>query len=140
MADKSTGKSQKRKIVTVRERTEQTNNAAPKSRKVARTAKAISTPFRILGRGLRKVLYPLRFLLRPFKTRPMRFIGRILSKVLLFSYFAGAWKELRLVTWPGRRETRQLTFAVFVFAFVFGLIITIVDFGLDKIFKRIILQ
>lgn len=140
MAEKSKGKSQKRKIVTVRERTEQTNNAQPKSRHIARTAKAVSTPFRLLGRGLKIVLNPFRFLLRPFKTRPMRFVGRVLSKVLLVSYFAGAWKELRLVTWPGRRETRQLTLAVFAFAFVFGLIITIVDFGLDKVFKRIILQ
>ena len=140
MADKTEGKSQKRKIVTVRERTEQTNNARPKSRHVARTAKAVSTPFRILGRGLKKVLYPFRFVLRPFKTRPARFVGRILSKVLLFSYFAGAWKEVRQVSWPGRRETRQLTLAVFAFAFVFGLIITITDYGLDKIFKKVILK
>ena len=140
MADKSGGKSQKRKIVTVRERTEQTNNARPKSRHVTKTAKAVSTPFRVLGRGLKKILRPFQFLLRPFKTRPLRFVGRVLSKVLLFSYFAGAWKELKQVSWPNRRETRQLTLAVFAFAFVFGLIITLTDYGLDKIFKKVILK
>jgi hypothetical protein len=50
-----------------------------------------------------------------------------------------AWKELRQVTWPGRKETRQLTLAVFVFATVFGLMVTLTDYGLDKVFKKVIL-
>ncbi len=140
MAESKKSKTKKRKLVTVRERTEQTNNTQPKSRKVRRTAGFILKPVKFLGRMLAKILRPFRFLLRPFKTRPIRFIGRVLRKIFLIDYFKDAWKELKLVTWPGRRETRQLTFAVIVFAFVFGLVITIIDYGLDKIFRRIILQ
>lgn len=130
----------KRKLETVRERTKQSKNTRPKSRNIRKTAKIAASPFRVLGRFLAKILRPFRFLLRPFKTRPMRFIGRVLKKIFLVDYFRGAWKELKLVTWPGRKETRQLTLAVFAFAFVFGLLITVIDYGLDKIFKRIILQ
>lgn len=140
MAESKKSTPKKRKLQTVRERTELTNNARPKTRSVRKTARIASTPFRAIGRFLVKVLRPFRFLLWPFKTRPARFVGRILHKVFLVNYFKGAWAELKLVTWPGRRETRQLTLAVFAFAFVFGLIITVVDYGLDKIFKRIILQ
>lgn len=140
MAESKKSKTKKRKLVTVRERTEQTNNTQPKSRKVRRTAGFILKPVKFVGRILVKILRPFRFLLRPFKTRPIRFIGRVLRKIFLIDYFKDAWKELKLVTWPGRRETRQLTFAVIVFAFVFGLVITIIDYGLDKIFKKVILQ
>lgn len=128
-----------KKAPTVRERTEQANAAQPKHR-VRSSAKKLSKPFRALGRLIAKVFRPLRFLLRPFKTRPIRFIGRILAKIFLISYFRNSWKELRQVTWPSRRETLQLTFAVFIFAAVFGLMITVTDYGLDKIFKKILLK
>ncbi len=140
MAESKKSSTKKRKLETVRERTETTKNAKPKSRKVRSTASLISKPFRVIGRFIARIARPFRFLLRPFKTRPMRFIGRFLRKIFLIDYFKSAWGELKLVTWPGRKETRQLTFAVFIFAFVFGLIITIVDYGLDKIFKKVILQ
>ncbi|MDQ5886278.1 MAG: preprotein translocase subunit SecE [Patescibacteria group bacterium] len=140
MAESKKSTTKKRKLVTVRERTETANNTKPKSRKARATAGVISKLFRTIGRFIARIARPFRFLLRPFKTRPMRFVGRILRKIFLVDYFKDAWGELKLVTWPGRKETRQLTFAVFIFAFVFGLIITIVDYGLDKIFKKVILQ
>jgi preprotein translocase SecE subunit len=140
MAESKKSSPKKRKLQTVRERTEMTGNTKPKSRHARKTVAIAGTPFRVLGRFIAKIARPFRFLLLPFKTRPARFVGRILHKIFLVNYFKGAWKELKLVTWPGRRETRQLTLAVFAFAFVFGLLITVVDYGLDKIFKRIILQ
>jgi preprotein translocase subunit SecE len=70
----------------------------------------------------------------------MRFIGRILYKIFLIGYFKNSWKELRQVTWPGRKETWKLTFAVFMFAIVFGTIIALVDYGLDKVFRHLILK
>lgn len=140
MAETKKSTSKKRKLVTVRERTETANKAKPKSRKLRRTVGFIWKPLKAFGRFIARITRPFRFLLRPFKTRPFLFIGRVLRKLFLIDYFKDAWKELKLVTWPSRRETRQLTLAVFAFAFVFGLIITIVDYGLDKIFKRIILQ
>lgn len=140
MAETPSSKIKKRKLVTVREHTDQAQNAKPKSRRIRRTVRMASTPLRALGRFLKKIFRPFRFLLWPLKTKPARFIGRILGKIFLVNYVRASWKELKLVTWPNRRETRQLTFAVFVFAFVFGVIITIVDFGLDKIFKKVILR
>lgn len=140
MADKSKGTSPKRKLVTVRERSENTPENKSRVRRVTSTAKKASAPFRVVGRFLKKLAHPFRFMLAPFKTRPARFIGRILAKVLLINYFRSAWKELRQVTWPDRKETRQLTLAVFAFATVFGIMITLTDYGLDKVFKKVILK
>ena len=140
MADKSKGTSPKRKLVTVRERSENTPENKSRARRVTSTAKKASAPFRVVGRFLKKLAHPFRFMLAPFKTRQVRFIGRILGKVLLINYFRSAWKELRQVTWPDRKETRQLTLAVFAFAVVFGIMITLTDYGLDKVFKKVILK
>lgn len=62
-----------------------------------------------------------------------------ISRFFIPSYFRNSWRELKQVTWPGRRETIKLTFAVVVFALVFAALIGFVDLGLDKIFKRILL-
>src|SRR5579884_3231132 len=62
--------------------------------------------FRPVGRGLTKV----------FGWKPFRVIG----KVLFPAYFRNSWRELKLVTWPNWKQSRQLTFAVLVFAVIFG--------------------
>ncbi len=108
--------------------------------KEKRSRSVISKVFGSIGRFIARILRPFRFVLRPFKTRPMRFIGRILAKIFLVGYFRNSWKELKQVTWPGRRETTQLTLAVFVFAISFGILIAVVDFGLDKLFKEVLLR
>lgn len=109
---------------------------APKLRKPTFIGKV----FGAIGRFLKRIFRPFRFVLRPFKTRPARFMGRILSKILLFNYFRTSWHELRHVTWPGRKETLQLTFAVFIFAISFGLMIAVVDYGLSKLFQEVLLR
>jgi preprotein translocase SecE subunit len=92
-----------------------------------------------IGRFIKKIFRPFRFILRPFKTKPIRAIGRFLKKVLLINYFISAWREVRQVTWPNRKETANLTFAVFIFAIAFGVLIAIIDFGLDKLFREVLL-
>ncbi len=77
-----------------------------------------------------------RILNKIFNRQPFRFIGRI----LLPRYFRNSWKELRLVSWPKRKEAFDLTFAVLAFAVVFGGVVALVDFGLDKLFKDILLK
>lgn len=72
--------------------------------------------------------------------KPFKVTGRFLGKYLIPPYFKNSWRELRFVTWPSRTQSRQLTFAVMVFAVVFGVIIAIVDYGLDKAFKALILN
>lgn len=145
MAEKATNKSaiKKRAIgrkpeQTVRER----SNQAPvvKKRLVRATAKRASTPFRAFGRLIAKIIRPLRFLLWPFKTRPAKFVGRTLAAIFFLRYFRNAWQELKGVTWPTRKETWQLTSAVFIFAVLFGVVITAVDYGLEKLFKVVFLK
>ena len=67
-------------------------------------------------------------------------MGRVLAVVLLINFVRSSFRELRDVVWPNRRQTTQLTLAVFVFAIVFGIIISVTDYGLDKIFKQILLK
>ncbi len=68
--------------------------------------------------------------------------GNILSKrVRIFpKYLKNSIAELRMVEWPNRKLTINLSFAVMIFAIVFGLYVSILDFGLDKIFKEVILK
>jgi len=55
-------------------------------------------------------------------------------------YFRNSWRELKQVSWPSKKQTWQLTLAVFIFALGFAVFITILDWGLDKVFKRILLK
>lgn len=121
-----------RKIETVRERNEKATLKA--------TADASKVKKRPLRRAARTVGKPLGVVARPFKVRPVRFVFRWIGRILWPRYFRNAFKELRQVTWPSRRETWKLTFAVLIFATVFGLLVTITDFGLDKVIRRIVLR
>lgn len=67
--------------------------------------------------------------------RPFRFL-----RYLVPPYFRNSWRELRQVKWPSRKETIQLTLAVFAFAIVFAALVTLIDYGLDKLFKQIFLK
>jgi preprotein translocase SecE subunit len=78
-----------------------------------------------------KIASPVAFLFKP-----LRAIGRVIFP----AYFRNSWQELRLVTWPTWKQSRQLTFAVLVFAVIFGAIIALVDYGLDKVFRNILLK
>lgn len=91
----------------------------------------IGSPFKLLANKLylAKIFKPFRF---------MRRVGNVLAKIFGFQYFATSWQELKLVTWPDRKKTRQLTGAVILFALIFGLLIAGVDYGLDKLFKIIL--
>lgn len=105
---------------TVRERAAKAQIAAgepAKPRKVRGVFGKILTPFRVIGRGL-------------------GWIG----KFIIPSYFRNSWRELRLVTWPNRKQSQQLTLAVIIFAIIFGVLVAGVDYGLDKLFKQVLLK
>lgn len=123
---------------TVRERSAAGDKTA--KRRVRNTASAASKPLKAAGKGVKKATSPFSFLLKPFKTKPMRAIGRFLAKVLLINYVISSWRELRKVTWPDRKQTLKLTLAVFMFSAVFSSIIAITDYGLDKVFRKILLN
>ncbi|MEM6997904.1 MAG: preprotein translocase subunit SecE [Patescibacteria group bacterium] len=56
------------------------------------------------------------------------------------SYLRGAVHEMSLVTWPSFKEAMRLTLAVFVFAIVFALVVSGIDWLLGKAFEEIILN
>lgn len=118
-----------KKSESVRERASRTTDAKPKRRVLRGTASRIGHPLRVLAPAT-----------RAFKAKPVRQVGKIVSWVLWPTFLRGAWKELRQVTWPGRKETWRLTAAVFVFALIFGALIAITDYGLDKLFRKVILK
>ena len=126
---------------TVRERAAE---AQAKARRPSRFKflAAVLSVFRNVSR------WPFRQL-RKLKLPDNRF-SRLLKKIVkpvfsvlkwvIPSYFINSWREVKLVTWPSRRETWKLTSAVFVFAIVFGVSVAGVDYSLEYLFKKLILK
>jgi len=104
-----------------------------KPRRLKQTASKASRPLKAARRiGKKEVYLPM----------PDNRAGRFLNKPRRVTprFFRDAWAEVRQVSWPTRRETAKLTSAVFVFAIGFSLVIAVVDYGLDKVFKELLLQ
>lgn len=106
-----------KKQQTVRERIK----SAPKQRgrRIRSTARKASWPVRKLA-----------FLGKPFK-----FLGRFVP-----GFIKGAWREIRLVTWPDARQTMRLTMAVFIFSVVFAAIVGVLDYVIGEIFREVIIR
>lgn len=114
---------------TFRERAVRSTEASEQPTKRAnlrRLASPIAKPVRPVGRAIAK----------PLRTKPARLVG----KVIFPAYFRNSWRELKLVTWPSWNESRRLTTAVLIFAIIFGIVIAGVDWGLDKLFRNILLK
>jgi preprotein translocase subunit SecE len=109
----------KRRIVkaqTIREKTDKkAEKPAPKKGVVRLTLHYVALPFRYIGRAFKKV-----------------------GRVFVPKYFRNSWAELKQVTWPTGREAWKLTLAVIIFAVIFGVLITVVDIGLDKLFRKVL--
>lgn len=141
MADSPKKPKAKRRVVrnpeTFRERALKASEAGDRPGRVKRSRSVIS-------RGLAKVFRPVgKLFSRLFRFKPFKIIGKIfrfIGLIIFPRYFRNSWKELRQVTWPSRKQARQLTFAVLGFAIVFGAAIAGVDYGLDKLFRHILLK
>lgn len=110
-----------KKVETVREKVEKNASAAAKPKKergvVGLTLYYISWPFRMIGRGIKKI-----------------------GRYIIPSYFKKSWAELKQVSWPNWHDSWRLTVAVIIFSAVFGALITVVDYGLDKLFRQILIN
>ena len=113
-------------VRTMAEKSQTAEKATKKGGILRLTGRYIAAPFKIIGRPFNK--------LGRFK------VFRVIGYILLPPYFRQSWKELRQVTWPTRRESLQLTSAVVIFSVIFGVLIALVDLGLDKIFKQVLLK
>jgi len=133
-----------RKVETVREQAEKASAREEKGYERPRSVfwRGFTAPIRALGRALKKLghLPPLRQIGHGLRWFARLRVVRFIAKILLLPYFYNSWRELRQVTWPTRRESRRLTTAVVLFALVFGLLIALVDYGLDKLFKQVLLK
>lgn len=111
---------------TLRQKSEQAQAKSGQPRRLNRPRQILAAPFRIIGR-----------ILRPLgKFRIIRAVGYVIFP----PYFRNSWKELRLVTWPNRTQTRRLTFAVIIFSLIFGGIVAGVDWTFDKAFREFVLN
>jgi preprotein translocase subunit SecE len=126
---------------TLREKTTKAQEVAaqpPKKRRARRVLGLLLLPFRAVAWishlwPFKQIGHAIRWF---FSLRFMRFLGKILG----ITYIRDSARELKLVTWPSRKQSRQLTSAVIIFSVIFGALIAIVDFGLDKLFKQVILK
>jgi preprotein translocase SecE subunit len=122
---------------TFRERALKATEASDKTGRTTRLKQAggqLTSPvLRPTGLAMRRTL--------AFKPlAPLINILRLVGKVIFPVYLRRSWRELRLVEWPNWRESRRLTSAVLIFAIIFGAVIAVVDYGLDKAFKDILLK
>lgn len=104
---------------------------AEKPKRVRKAAGAVKRPVSSVGAALTREYH----IIKPKKE------DKFLTKSRKFtpSYFRSAWAEMKFVTWPGRKETWRLVFAVFVFALVLGTLIAVLDYGLEKLLREVIL-
>jgi preprotein translocase SecE subunit len=122
-----------RKVETVRQKAEKAQT--PKQpRRVKRTTQAAVGKVNQVSsadKGGFRIFRVLRKLVRGF-------FG--ITRHLVPRFFREAWAELRQVKWPNRRETFRLTSAVVIFAIVFGTVVALTDYGLDKFFRQLLLK
>lgn len=122
---------------TFRERALKATQATEAPKRRARARGFVRSLLRPVFGPIRRSLVKL-FKVQPFKT--IAKIGHWVGLLIWPRYIRNSWKELRLVTWPNWRQSRQLTFAVLAFAVVFGGAVAAVDYGLDKVFRHILLR
>ena len=134
MPERKSHRSRPQKSETVRERSERAKQP-PKPRRLRKTAGKVSGPLRkIIRFGQKEYYLPM----------PNNKFGRFMNKrrkiVLIPRFLRDSWAEMRKVEWPNGKETWKLTAAVFVFSIVFGILITLVDYGLDKLVRKVIVH
>jgi preprotein translocase SecE subunit len=131
-----TVKRQKRRLKAPTETVRERQTSA--QTKATKPAGPIRRTFRLLGWPFRKIAAWR--IWQSMAWKPFRFIGKWLGLILLPPYVRNSFQELKLVTWPNFRQTLRLTFAVLAFSVVFGAFIAAIDYGLDKLFKEVLLK
>ncbi len=120
-----------KKQQTVRERTRTAGNK--KTRRIRNTAGKAAGPIKKANAFGKREYHVVPV--------PDNNFGDFLGKKgrLLPLFVHEAWDELKGVTWPNAHDTMRLTLAVFIFAVVFASIVGVIDFGLDKLFREVII-
>lgn len=116
---------------SMRTQAAKSREAAKKPKRVRKAASAVTKP----------VSKTASFLTTEFHLFDRKDGGNFFTKSrsLVPKFFREAWAELKLVTWPGRKETWRLVFAVFVFAIAMGVTIALLDYALENLLRKVIL-
>lgn len=93
---------------------------------------------------LKKIFRPLSSGYQKLKSikqlKPLFIVLAFIGQIIFPKYLRNSFQEIKKVTWPSFEQGRKLTWAVLVFALVFGASVAIVDWGLGKVFKRLLLK
>ena len=122
--------SKTKKKTTMREQSAKTRANADKPKRVRKAANTVTKPVGSVGKAL-TADYNLH------ESDETSFLKK--RRSLMPKYFRESWNELKQVTWPGRKETWKLVFAVFIFAIIMGVSIAALDYGLEKLLREVIL-
>lgn len=71
-----------------------------------------------------------------FFVKAINFFKRLPS--LVAAPFKNMWRELKKVTWPGRKDLLQYTLIVLVFMSFMGLVIGLLDLGASKLIAALV--
>lgn len=121
-----------RKKPTLRERNVEAATKKGKTSRVRKAAGSAKSGSKRIGGALTREYH----VVTPKKEDPGFFMK---SRSLTPRYFRNAWLELKQVQWPGFKTTWKLVFAVFVFAFIIGGFIAVLDHLLEQAFREVIL-
>jgi preprotein translocase SecE subunit len=118
---------------TFRERAIKANETSDKPERPHRIRKFFAAIFSPIGKFFAR--------LKKIKAlKPLFAAFRIIGRIIWPKYFRTSFHELKKVTWPTWKISLRLTYAVIVFAVIFGISVAFVDWGLGKIFKHLLLK
>ncbi|HUC79133.1 MAG TPA: preprotein translocase subunit SecE [Candidatus Saccharimonadales bacterium] len=76
---------------------------------------------------------------KPEKTNSKK-LFRLLKIFGIFGFLISPFREIKLVTWPDWKTTLRLTFAVVCFSVIFGVMVSLLDWVFEIIFKKVFLH
>ena len=135
MAEEEVKKPRRKKAPeTVRERAEKDATKKASTTKTQAVKTKIHRPLSKLRRASAKEYHPIK--------APDNKAGRIMNKRVRFvpKFVRESWAELKLVTWPTKREAASKTVAVIIFAAVIMIFVQVLDKIFSQLVKEIILR
>lgn len=124
----------RRRVESVRERADKQQAKSERKPRHRKVSSAAGAPVRGIRSLLAREYHPIKL--------PDTKTGQLLTKKRSAapSYFANSFRELRLVTWPTRKQAFSLSMAVIVFSVAIAAFVQLLDYGLGKLFKEVILK
>jgi len=124
----------RRRVESVRERADKQQAKSDRHPRRRKVTSAAGAPVRGLRSLLTREYHPIKL--------PDTKTGNALTKrrSATPSYFVDSLHELKLVTWPTRRQALSLSLSVIIFSVSIALFVQALDYGLGKLFKEVILK